>query len=58
MQDCCKHCHDTGEVAGKETCPECLGLPESNCDGASMVCDACHGTGRKKVACPHCGHSH
>jgi hypothetical protein len=49
----CKHCHGTREVPGPEECPECCGCPESSCDGVSIVCQVCGGTGRKRVPC-HC----
>lgn len=50
----CKDCHGTGQVPGAEVCPECMGIPDSNCDGVTVVCDHCGGTGRKRVPCKTC----
>lgn len=47
----CTKCYGTGSVPGPETCPECHGVPESNCDGVTVTCDTCGGTGRKMVPC-------
>jgi DnaJ-class molecular chaperone len=56
---CCPRCTGGGMIVSAETCPECAGHPYSNCDGVTMVCEHCHGTGKKNVPCPECAdHKH
>lgn len=56
---CCPRCMGGGVVAGEEPCAECAGQPFTNLDGITLVCEHCHGTGRRNVACPECGgHPH
>lgn len=50
----CTTCYGTGYAPGEHLCDDCLGMPESSCDGISVVCETCAGTGRKKVPCPSC----
>ncbi len=51
MADTCKRCYGTGWVPGAEECPDCGGSPISDCDGVTVVCETCGGTGRKRVRC-------
>lgn len=56
--DCCGRCTGGGMIASDKTCPECGGIPFSNSDGHTMVCDHCHGTGKENVPCPDCNGKH
>jgi len=51
----CPRCTGGGQVSAAEHCPECLGQPYTNIDGIMLVCQACHGTGRRNLPCPECG---
>lgn len=51
----CARCTGGGWVASAAACPECLGQPYTNIDGIMLVCQHCHGTGRKNMPCPECG---
>lgn len=52
---CCTRCTGGGQIASAEECPECCGQPAMNFDGHTIICEHCHGTGRKNTACPDCG---
>ncbi len=55
----CPRCTGGGHVMTEEQCPECAGQPFTSLDGHTLVCDHCHGTGRKNVPCPECSdHKH
>lgn len=51
----CPRCTGGGWVATADECPECLGQPYANLDGIMLVCQYCHGTGRRNIPCPECG---
>lgn len=50
----CLRCLGWGEITSPARCPACLGAREDWCEGISIPCKVCHGTGRVNVPCPAC----
>lgn len=50
----CLRCLGWGEVTSPARCPACLGAREDWCEGISIPCKVCHGTGRVNIPCPAC----
>lgn len=50
----CLRCFGGGEITTPAICPSCLGAREDWCEGISIPCRVCHGTGRVNVPCPEC----
>lgn len=50
----CLRCFGCGEVTTPARCPACLGAREDWCEGISIPCRVCHGTGRVNIVCPAC----
>lgn len=50
----CLRCFGGGEITTPAPCPACLGAREDWCEGISITCRVCHGTGRVNIPCPEC----